>query len=303
MTQTVQLQQKEIDGHADGPRLLITAGVHGDEFESMAAVRRLMHEIDAASLSGHLTLVPVVNESAYARQHRFGDDELDLARTCPGKPDGTVTERTAQALTKIIGAADYYIDLHTGGTTMAVLPMSGYTLHPDPDILETQRRMARAFNLPIIWGTNPNLDGRSMSVARDAKVPAIYTEYLGSATICPKGVDDYVQGCLNVMSDLGMIDLTLPQTRVEHVVEDNRPLAGYMQIQNPSPIAGFFDAQVKLGQRVQRGDLLGTVCDVLGERIEPITSKQNGIILSLKTFPRVDQDAGVAVVLEVDGWE
>ena len=101
-----------------------------------------------------------------------------------------------------IRSANYYIDLHSGGTRFRVLPLAGYTLHPDPKVLEAQRRMARAFGLPFIWGTDPKLDGRSLSVARDALVPAIYAEYHGGGGCDPAGVDAYVQGCLNVLADL-----------------------------------------------------------------------------------------------------
>ena len=76
-----------------------------------------------------------------------------------------------------------------------------------------QRRMARAFNLPVIWGTDPNLEGRSMSIARTANVPAIYTEFLGSGLCAPDGVVAYFEGCLNVMCELGMIDRPQPQVR------------------------------------------------------------------------------------------
>jgi predicted deacylase len=41
---------------------------------------------------------------------------------------------------------DGYIDLHTGGTELAVLPMACYMLHSDATVLEQQRPMARAFN-------------------------------------------------------------------------------------------------------------------------------------------------------------
>ncbi len=80
-----------------------------------------------------------------------------------------MTERTAFALSQLIRVADYYIDLHTGGTKLCVSPMTGYMLHSDSGILEQQRKMARAFNLPIVWGTSASLEGRSLSVARDAE--------------------------------------------------------------------------------------------------------------------------------------
>ena len=206
----MQIHSRHIAGAAEGPHLLVTGGVHGDEFEPMVAIRRLMHEVDAAQLHGRLTLVPVANEAAFLRGTRTADDELDLARTCPGKPDGSITERTAYALSQIIRAADYYIDLHTGGGIMSVLPLTGYKLVPDETIRATQRRMAHAFNLPLVWGTDYRLDGRTLSVARDAGVPAIYAEYLGSGLCSQAGVDAYLEGCLNVMAELGMLDRECP---------------------------------------------------------------------------------------------
>jgi predicted deacylase len=300
----MELARQVFGGQVDGPRLLVTGGVHGDEFEPMAAIRRLIDRFKSDEnrtqiLCGTLTLVPVVNEAAFLRGHRCGDDGLDLARVCPGCADGTITERTARALSDLIESADYYIDLHTGGTEYAVLPLAGYAIHQDETILDTQRRMARAFNLPTIWGTAGNLDGRSLSVARDANVPAIYTEYLGSATCHEEGVVAYVDGCLNVMSMLGMLDRPLPDYRVERVVEDPRPGSGHMQVCNPSPITGYFEPSVKLGDKVQVGDSLGTVFNLTGSDRRTIAAQQSGIVLTLRTFPRVHVGDSVGVILEV----
>jgi predicted deacylase len=73
-----------------------------------------------------------------------------LARTCPGRVDGSITERIAWSLSELIAQPDYYIDLHTGGTDMAILPMSGYMLHRDPEIFEVQRRQ-RSGDLYRAW--------------------------------------------------------------------------------------------------------------------------------------------------------
>src|SRR5262245_42686013 len=107
-----RLKSATIVGLQSGPHLLITGGVHGDEFEPMAAIRRLMTTVDGASLKGKLTLVPVVNEAAFARGSRVAEDGVDLARTCPGRAGGSITEQTAHALSELIRSADYYIDLH-----------------------------------------------------------------------------------------------------------------------------------------------------------------------------------------------
>src|SRR5262245_20878792 len=190
----------------------------------MAAIRQLIRRLRPERLRGRVTLVPVVNQPAFRLGQRTAADRLDLGRTCPGRADGSVTEQIAHALSALIRSVDYYIDLHTGGTRLRVLPLVGYTLHRDPAVLATQRRMALAFGLPIIWGTDPNLEGRSLSVARDAKVPAIYAEYHGGGGCDPAGIAAYVRGCLSVLADLGLIDAESSAPRPDPlIVEDDRP--------------------------------------------------------------------------------
>ncbi len=302
---TIQLRKFAFRSSSDGPHLLITGGVHGDEFEPIATIRRLIALFEngdpaAGGYRGRLTMIPVVNEAAFLRGHRCAEDGLDLARTCPGRADGSVTEQTAWALSELIRGADYYIDLHTGGIELSVYPLTGYMLHANMEIQETQRRMARAFNLPIIWGTAANLDGRSLSVARDANVPAIYCEYLGSAACDLAGVDAYISGCLNVMSELGMLDRTRPDSRIEYVIENPHPNSGHMQICNLSPVTGYFEASVKLGQLIRTSDPLGTVYPLDDSKPVVIPSTQTGIVLVLRTFPRVHAGESVGVVLETN---
>lgn len=296
------LALERFTGREPGPHVLVTGGVHGDEFEPMAAARRLIALFHARPpLRGTVMLVPVVNEPAFRRGSRVADDGLDLARTCPGKPDGSVTERIAHELSELIRGADYYIDLHTGGTRLRVLPLVGYTLHPDPAVLAAQRRMAKAFGLPIAWGTDPNLEGRSLSVARDANVPAIYAEYHGGGGCDPAGAAAYVSGCLRVLAAVGVNDEAPPATGPEPlVVEDSRPGSGHMQVNHPSPCEGFFEPCVTLGMRVRAGDTLGTVTDVLGRTAEPILAAYGGIVIVLHTFARVEAGTSVAVILPTD---
>lgn len=301
---TLQLKRFEFRGASGGPRILITGGVHGDEFEPIAAIRQLIDQFESHSpeldgFQGHVTFIPIVNESAFLRGHRCADDNLDLARTCPGRVDGSITEQVAFALSSHIREADFYIDLHTGGTELCVFPLAGYMMHSNESVLQTQRRMARAFNLPIIWGTSANLDGRSLSVARDANIPAIYCEYLGSATCVAEGVDAYVTGCLNVMSDLGMFDRPAAASRIEHIVENPQPNSGHMQISNPSPATGYFEPVVKLGGSIKRSEPLGIVYPLEGGLPVTIESAQTGKVIVLRTFPRVRAGESVGVVLEI----
>lgn len=296
----MQPKTVEITGCQDGPHVLITGGVHGDEFEPMAAIRRLRGLLEPTRLRGRVTLVPVVNENAFWRGSRTAEDGLDLARVSPGDPAGSITQQTAHALSKLIRAADFYIDLHSGGQVMSVWPLAGYMLVPEPNVLDQQRRMAQAFNLPVIWGTDYRLEGRSLSVARDAGVPAIYAEYLGSGVCQAAGVQAFVSGCLQVLAMLDMIDHPAAPANVRIVVEDFRESAGHMQIRNPAPVAGFFEPQVELGQHIDAGQPLGTISDILGDHVVSVPARESGLVLVLRTFSRVQPGDALAVILESD---
>lgn len=297
---------RTIDGRMPGPRLLIIAGVHGDEYEPMAAVRRLATLLDPAALRGRATLVPVVNEPAFRRASRTAEDGLDLARTCPGRSDGTITEVIAAEISSLIRDSDFLIDLHTGGTRYTLAPLAGYMLHSDANVLEAQRRMARAFGFPLVWGTDASLSGRTLSVARDASVPAIYTERGGGGSFDPSGVEPLVEGCLNVMGELGMIERSPTQTTPRWEIEDTRRGSGYLQGCHRSPRDGFFerDARLKLFDRIRAGDSLGTVCDPLGESAIPVQAEVTGLLIGLHTSAAVAAGDGLAIVVETgDGDE
>jgi predicted deacylase len=289
----------EIQGSRPGPHLLITGGIHGDEFEPMSAIRELGRLLEPQALMGHVTLIPVANEPAYRCGRRTGEDGLDLARTFPGCREGSVTQRIAFTVSQRIRAADYYIDLHSGGTALRVWPMVGYMLHSNQEVLASQRRMARAFGLPVVWGTTSQLEGRSLSVARDADVPAIYAEYLGGGGCDPRGLQAYVEGCLNVLATLRMLERKTSDFTPEYVVEDERPESGHMQICYPAPIPGLFVPAVQLGDAISVGDPIGRLLSPLNDESITVRSTQGGRVLALRDFAQVNHGDSLAVILEV----
>jgi predicted deacylase len=181
---------------------------------------------------------------------------------------------------------------------MWVAPLVGYALHTDKTVLNEQRRMAKAFNLQLVWGTSAKLDGRTLSVARDYNVPAIYAEWMGAGICEASGVDIYVQGCLNVMTEIGMLERPAPTSAVERIIEDDRDGSGHLQLNYPSPLTGFFEAAVALHQAISIGDILGIVTDPLGEQTATITAVHEGTVLCLRAFPHVHEGNCLAVILE-----
>lgn len=292
----------EISGANNGPNLLIIAGVHGDEYEGIAAIRDLAGRLDSQRehIHGSVTLIAIVNEPAFAIPARCGDDGKDLARTCPGRDDGSPTEQIAHAISARIRAADLFIDLHTGGSIMQAWPLIGYGLVADEKVIETQRKMARAFGLPLVWGTSAELKGRTLSVAWDAGVPAIYSEYLGGGMCSSKGVKSYIEGCLNVMAEFEILS-NHPKPELlsdDHCVEDPREQSGHMQLCHPSPVSGYFESAVRLGEKVIAGAPLGSVVPTGGGEAISVVANESGRILVLRSCCSVQANDALAVILE-----
>jgi predicted deacylase len=288
-----------LDSGHPGPHLLITAGVHGDEWVGMVACRRLLGIFATELRQGKVTIVPIANLAAFARANRCAEDDKDLARTFPGKADGTVTERLAHSLADLIRGADFYIDLHTCGMMGRIMGLAGYVLHSDPQVLNHQRRLARAFNLPVVWGTSPVLQGRSLSVARDANVPAIYAELSGGDSLDESAVREYVDGCLNVAGMLTMLERVPPLKQVRYIVEDKRDNSGHLQAMHRAPMAGFWEPAVRIGQPIRQGDLLGMILDPLGRQRREVLAEETGLVLFLRTIPAVTAGLTLGGILPI----
>lgn len=76
-----------IHGAKPGPKILITAGIHGSEYPGIAATIQLANEIKAEEISGTLIIMPLVNTEAFwlHREQIVPQDHKNLNRIFPGK--------------------------------------------------------------------------------------------------------------------------------------------------------------------------------------------------------------------------
>src|SRR5665213_3290099 len=106
-----------VRGSRPGPTLVLLSGVHGDEWEGVAAVGRITRLSREGEIRGAGRSVAVCNELAFGAMGRTTPaDGQDLARCFPGDSSGSVTERVAAVIAdQVIRAADFLIDLHSAG--------------------------------------------------------------------------------------------------------------------------------------------------------------------------------------------
>jgi predicted deacylase len=274
----VQLPCTIIRGRSPGPKLLVTAGVHGAEYSSIEAARRLC-QTAPDDVVGELTILPIISIEAFFKHLAFihPADNKNLNRVFPGKADGTPAERRAAWLTSVMKGMDGYIDLHCGDMTETLIPFS---VLPKDDAKSAE--MALASGLP--YAVKSAATGHSYDAALGVGVPGLILESGNNGLWTEDSVGLLVTGVRRIMAHLGMLSnsAAAPAPVAETPVLCS--MAGAA-----APAAGYWHPAIKLGDKVKPGDLLGTMYDLAGKWERKITSEREGMILYYSTSLAISQ--------------
>ncbi len=288
---TWQLPLLYVTGHEPGPTLVVTAAVHGDEYEGIEAIPHIYDQIQPEALRGTLVMVPICNMPAYeAAQRSSPIDGLNLARVFPGDRHGTITQRIAYWIReKLLSHADFYIDLHSGGVAYDIPTLIGY-IHDDGALGQACLAGARAFGAPVLWGHPlPMAPGRTVSAATDLGVPSLYTEAPGGGYARPGDVACFTQGVCNMLHHLGMLEAApQPRPMTHHLFGD-----GNLDSVIDATEAGYFRAAVDLLSEVKTGQKLGVVQNLFGQPVQEVIADQDGVVIMLRRLHRVHVGDGL----------
>lgn len=281
-----------VRGAAPGPTLLAVAGVHGNEYEGMEAIRTVFEALDPAGLRGTYFAIPVANPLAYAARSRTTPavvDGLNLARVFPGSATGTMTQRLAHQLLALverhIGPDDLFIDFHSGSEDVAFATLVGFRDISSPAHQRSQEA-ARHFGIPLLWRIPDSAGPFNAETARRG-IPSIGTETTGRAGFDPAGCQAFVDGLRNAMSFLGII-ADSPPSRC------TGPFRATVEV--IAHAGGFFRSAIALQDVVNTGDLLGTTIDIQGAITEEITAPVSGAIWARRATPAVRPGEMIAMI-------
>ena len=137
--------------NGDGPRVLLMAGNHGDEYEGQIALCRLARNVDIDALTGQLIILPMANyPAARADLRTFPIDGGNLNRLSPGDADGSVTVMIAHLIESVLMRnVDLMIDLHSGGSSVLYLPSILVKLRSDGTLDARERSLVEAYGAPV----------------------------------------------------------------------------------------------------------------------------------------------------------
>ncbi|KAF0809301.1 hypothetical protein A167_01893 [Alcanivorax sp. S71-1-4] len=245
-------------GSQPGPTVCLTAAIHGDELNGIEMVRRLMYQLEPATLTGTVVGIPIVNLDGFRRGERYLADRRDLNRYFPGVPDGSSAARIAHSLfSEIIVHCQYLVDLHTGSLRRVNhAQLRGDMTHPD--IVEFARKFG---GITVLHGKAAS--GTLRRAATEAGIPTVTMEAGGPNRLEEEAVDSGVKAIETVLDNLGM-------RKTRRFWSSPQPVFYESQWLRASQ-GGILMSQVKLNDQVRRGQVLGTVTD-------PVTNTGSAII-------------------------
>jgi predicted deacylase len=305
-----------VAGTKPGPVLFVNAGVHGGEYPAIEAVIRLGKTLDPKKISGTVILMPVLNLPAFRARTPFvcPIDNVNPNRVFPGDPHGSYSEQMTHAcINEFVVHADAYVDLHGGDIPEALVPFVICRAGND-EVAKKSTAVAMAFRLPYVLTVSkpvqPSKGQSSYAAAADKGIPAILAEAGGVGQMQEKAVSLLVDGVVNVMRHLGMIDdadfeFQISQSETNSKSKANKTARSAVATTKTSAAdtaastlltkfewlytksTGVWYPKVAPGDSVTEGEQIGTVGDLFGDTLEEIVSPVNGVVLFLTINPSV----------------
>jgi predicted deacylase len=267
-----------VQGKQQGPRLFVSAAIHGDEINGVEIIRELLSLKTLRNLTGTLVAVPVVNVYGLIHESRYLPDRRDLNRSFPGSESGSLAARVAhQFMTEIVGRCTHGIDLHTGAFHRDNLPQIRANLD-DP---ETER-LARAFGVPVLINSALR-DGSLREAAAACGIPMLLYEAGEALRYSTLSIRAGVHGILQVMRELGM----LPESKRKRKTVE--PFIARASSWIRAPESGMVRTTTRLGALISRGDTLGHINDIYSGMQTRISSPYHGVIIGQNLKPIVHE--------------
>jgi N2-acetyl-L-2,4-diaminobutanoate deacetylase len=275
--------------NGSGPTVVIEGGNHGDEYEGPITICQLIRELEPGHIRGRLILFPAINAHASMAGRRTSPaDGLNFNRTFPGDPLGSITEQISAYLTnEIFPRAQAFMDLHSGGSSLDLLPSAIVEPAADPDLRRRNIAAALAFDAPFTVVIGNLGDPRTATAAAcRAGLVTVGTEMAGGGTVSPHALAICRRGVRNVLTHLGVLPAKEPLQRNHD--------ATLLELPGPSAYVfattdGIFEPFHEHGREVRSGEPAGRIHCVWDPTRDPETVhyQTDGILFGRRQPGRV----------------
>lgn len=276
--QPVSVPVELIRGSRPGPVLGLTAALHGDELNGIAALHRLLEGIDPATVRGSIAAVLVVNVPGYLAGRRRFVDGNDLNHVMPGKAEGKDADRYAhQLVERVASRFDALIDLHTASRGRI------NSLYVRADMRDPgSAAMARRQGARIILHTSATPTTlRGVVAGRGG--PAVTLEIGDPGVWQPSMIEAAVAGLRANLIGLGILEAAdLPDGAPS---DQPPPILCQSAYWLRADRGGLLEVLPELGQGVAQGEIIARLVDVFGKELARYHAPEAGVVIGRSIHP------------------
>lgn len=263
----------------DGPVVLFSAGIHGDEINGVEIVRQLITKKINNPKKGTIICIPIINMFGFVNKSRQFPDGRDLNRVFPGSKNGSLASRFAyHILTEIMPLVDYAVDFHAGGASRFNAPQ--IRLVPNNTELKT---LADVFNAPFTLFSK-NISGSFRNASHKLNVQMLLFEGGKSLDIDETVANAGVQGAKRILDHLDMLH---PKQLIQHLETETIYIEKSSWIR--AQYSGMFHDKGYIGRFVKKGTLLAIITDPFGTFERKVNAPNDGYIINANLSPIVYQ--------------
>jgi predicted deacylase len=266
----------------EGPVVLLTAGLHGDEINGTEIVRELIVKKINKPKRGTIICIPVINIFGFVNQTREFPDGRDLNRIFPGSKTGSLASQFAYYILKeIIPHIDYAIDFHAGGAQRFNAPQ--IRIVPNNAELKT---LSDVFGAPFTLYSN-NISGSFRSSCDKMNVKMLLFEGGKSVDINNGVTKEAVEGTKRFLTHFDMLknkhEISKPHQTI-YIETSDWIRANF---------SGMFHGLKQIGSYVTKGELLATISDPFGKVSHKLKAPHAGYLINVNDAPIVYQGDAV----------
>ncbi len=256
--------------NGDGPVVVVSGAVHGDEYEGPVVIAELIRQIQPADVFGQLILLPAFNAPALRAGRRTSPiDHHNLNRVLPGDDFGSPTQQIARYVAEhVFARANFYLDLHAGGRTLFIQPSAHVVMAGNmaPDLVKANARLAEAFAVGITVQTSNMGDYRTCAgYASMIGIPTLAAEMGMGGWVTGDSVQAARDATRRFLKHTGVLPqiATVAGVRTRWTRIDGA--AAYLF----AAFDGYFERRFQLGEAIESGQLAGLMHQLSRPELEP----------------------------------
>ncbi|MFC7204253.1 succinylglutamate desuccinylase/aspartoacylase family protein [Haloferax namakaokahaiae] len=283
-----------INGVHAGPKVFVSAAMHGDEVNGVKVVQEVADRYDPQELSGTIVCLHVLNVPGYRAHMRYLPIyDRDLNRAFPGREDGNEGQQIAKVIyDRFISNCDMGVDFHTSTRNKVTIFHTRADMS-DPAVAE----VANAFLSAVVLD-GAGSKGMMRRIASENGIPTITVEMGEAQRYQPVMVDVALDHLHNLFAYFGMIDAEFESEPVWQRIVGSKEKRWIR-----SNAGGWVDMNWGPYPIVEEGKSVCTVSDHFKREEHVVEAPFTGLIIGMAANPITVPGQIIAHVVSIDEAE